>query len=84
MRKRDLAKRPDPAELQTAAAEWGRAATQMLLAMNERIDVLERRVLDLAQQCDGRAVTRLVPARRRRRRTLALCALVRKRTRGTE
>ncbi len=58
MRKRDLAKRTDPAELQTAAAEWGQAATQMLLTLSERIDALERRVLDLETARDATALTR--------------------------
>ena len=44
MRKRDLAKRTATDELQSAAAEWGQAATQMLLTMSERLDALEKRI----------------------------------------
>ena len=46
-RKNGLARRSESDELQTAAAQWGEAATRMLLQMEQRITDLEKRIADL-------------------------------------
>lgn len=83
MRKRDLAKRTATDELQSAAAQWGNAATQMLLDIDARLIALEEKVSNLSDAYRQLSRARVRVSRQRRRRALAVRVL-HQRTRGTE
>lgn len=83
-RKNGLARRPESAELQQAAAQWGEAATRMLLDLEARLTTLEEKYANLADAYRTQAHARVgLPRRRRRRRPLAVRVLVHQQSRGT-